>query len=54
MGKKVFNGKCYFEPEVETQAALASVGIYTFRYYPQDKIIMSSDYAVVYFGEKSL
>lgn len=50
MGKKVFNGKCYFEPEVETQAALASVGIYTFRYYPQDKIIMSSDYAVVYFG----
>lgn len=50
MGEKKFNGKCYFEPEIETQAALAAVGIYTFRYYPQDNIIMASDYAVKNFG----
>lgn len=50
MSEFLYNGKKYYEPEMDTQLAFEAVDIYTFRYYPQDKIIIASDVVVERFG----
>ncbi|MCR5218318.1 EAL domain-containing protein [Treponema sp.] len=43
MSELIYNGKSYYEPPAETQQALHDVKIHTFRYYPQDKLMIASD-----------
>ncbi|MBB5218294.1 EAL domain-containing protein [Treponema rectale] len=38
-----YNGKYYYEPPLETQLALQDIKVHTFRYYPQECLMIASD-----------
>lgn len=52
MGEAKLDGKYYYEPELSSQLALEAVGIYTFRLFPQDNLLMFSDLFVQKFYTK--
>ncbi|MCR5272347.1 MAG: GGDEF domain-containing phosphodiesterase [Lachnospiraceae bacterium] len=43
MKKVSFNGKEYVEPDMDVQRGFGILDVYSFRFYPQDKIIIMSD-----------
>lgn len=43
MGEVLYNKKKYYEPDRGAQQALASAGIYSFRYYPKDQLAVMTD-----------
>lgn len=45
MGDFSYNGKTYLETEKVMQKALLAVGITTFRYYPEEDLLVLSDYS---------
>lgn len=46
MGEVVYCGKKYYEPDRGAQRALGSAGIYSFRYYPKDHLVVATDLTV--------
>ena len=54
MENVTYQGKTYPEPNRGAQEALAAAGIYTIRYYPQDKIMTCSDATVNNLGCKKV
>ena len=50
MGEVLYHGKKYYEPDRRAQQALVSAGIYSFRYYPKDRLVVASDLTVENFG----
>ena len=46
MGETYYKGTMYYEPEKRAQQALAAADIYTFRYYPQDRLLVVTDSTV--------
>ena len=46
MGFVTYNGKEYYEPEIETQMAFAECEMHTFRYYPKERLMIASDFFV--------
>ena len=54
MENVTYQGKTYPEPNQGAQEALADAGIYTIRYYPQDKMMMCSDATVSSLGCKKI
>ena len=49
-----YHGKEYPEPHRGAQDALASAGIFTIRYYPQDKVMVCTDVSVERLGCKKI
>ncbi len=45
MREIIYEGKSYQEPDHETQRAMSAGGIYLFRYYPKDKLVIVSEIA---------
>ena len=43
MSEIIYEGQHYYEPDRDTLTALHAVGIHTFRYYPQQKLMIGSD-----------
>lgn len=43
MRETVYEGKCYQEPDYETQKAVAAGGINVFRYYPKDRLVIVAE-----------
>lgn len=54
MENVTYQGKTYPEPNKGAQNALAAAGIYTIRYYPQDKAMICSDVSVERLGCKKV
>lgn len=54
MGEVLYCGKKYYEPDWRAQQALASAGIYSFRYYPKDQVVVVTDMTVRQFGCKKI
>lgn len=52
MGEVLYHGKKYYEPDRRAQQALVSAGIYSFRYYPKDRLVVATDLTVENFGCK--
>lgn len=51
--KKVsFNGKEYIEPSLDIQKGFSALDVYSFRFYPQDKIVIMSDECCTHFNCK--
>lgn len=50
MGEVLYHGKKYYEPDRRAQQALVSAGIYSFRYYPKDRLVVVSDSTVENLG----
>lgn len=50
MGEVLYGGKRYNELDRGIQQALAAAGIYTFRYYSQDRLVIMTDQSVENFG----
>ena len=50
MGEVLYHGKKYYEPDRRAQQALVSAGIYSFRYYPKERLVVVSDSTVENFG----
>ena len=50
MGEVLYKGKTYYEPDRRAQQALVSAGIYSFRYYPKDSLVVAADLTVENFG----
>lgn len=50
MGEVLYNGKKYYEADRRAQQALVSAGIYSFRYYPKDRLVIATDLTVENFG----
>lgn len=50
MGDVLYHGKKYYEPDRRAQQALVSAGIYSFRYYPKDHLVVTSDLTVENYG----
>ena len=50
MGEVIFNGKNYYMPDTKSQRALLDAGIYTFRYYPQENLMICTDVFIEMFG----
>lgn len=50
MGEVLYKGKTYFEADRRAQQALVSAGIYSFRYYPKDSLVVATDLTVENFG----
>ncbi|MCR5467994.1 MAG: GGDEF domain-containing phosphodiesterase [Lachnospiraceae bacterium] len=49
-----FNGREYTEPSAETQKGFGVFDIYSFRYYPQDNVVILSDECCAKFGCKKV
>ncbi len=43
MRETVYEGKSYQEPDCDTQKALSAGGIYPFRYYPKDRLVIVAE-----------
>lgn len=43
MRETIYEGKIYQEPDYDTQKAVAAGGIYLFRYYPQDRLVIVAE-----------
>lgn len=43
MRETIYQGKSYQEPDYETQKVVASGGIYLFRYYPKDRLLIAAE-----------
>lgn len=52
MGEVLYQGKKYYEPDRRAQQALGSAGIYSFRYYPKDQLVMATDLTAEELGWK--
>lgn len=50
MSEVLYHGKKYYEADRRAQVALASAGIYSFRYYPKDRLVIMTDLTVENFG----
>ncbi|MDD7641907.1 MAG: bifunctional diguanylate cyclase/phosphodiesterase [bacterium] len=54
MGELLYCGKKYYEPDWRAQQALVSAGIYSFRYYPKDRLVVVTDATVKELGAKKV
>lgn len=43
MRETIYEGKCYQEPDYDTQKAVSAGGVYLFRYYPQDRLAIMAE-----------
>lgn len=50
MSEVLYHGKKYYEADRRAQVALASADIYSFRYYPKDRLVIMTDLTVENFG----
>ena len=50
MSEVLYHGKKYYEADRRAQVALASAGIYSFRYYPKDRLVIMTDLTAENFG----
>lgn len=50
MGEVLYHGRKYYELDPGIQQALASACIYSFRYYPKDRLVVMADLTVENFG----
>lgn len=46
MGEVIYQGKSYYEPSPDAQQALVSAGIFSFRYYPMERLFVATDMMV--------
>ena len=54
MGELLYCGKKYYEPYRRALQALVSDRIYSFRYYPKDRLVVATDSTVKNFGTKKI
>lgn len=52
MGEVFYQGKKYLESDFRAQQALLSAGIYSFRYYPKDRLVIFTDLTVEHLGSE--
>lgn len=54
MGELLYCGKKYYEADWRAQQALVSAGIYSFRYYPKDRLVVTTDSTTKELGTKKI